>query len=244
MQQKVIKLGVSGALGKMGSRILTLASQDRDFKIALALERAGHPQANSSVAGLVVASSAEGIKDIDVLIDFSSPQATSEHVALCLACKKPLVVGTTGLSEAQKSEVSKAAQEIPIVFAPNMSVGVNLLYALVRRAAETLPSDYSVRMTEAHHIHKKDAPSGTAKWLQQLVCQLRKQEHVDIQSVREGEIIGDHEVVFDSPWDTIRISHSAKTRDIFAKGALAAAKFVVTKKKGLFTMTDVIGASR
>ncbi len=150
-----------------------------------------------------------------------------------------MVIGTTGLTDAQTKEIEVAANKLPIVFSTNMSIGVNLLFKLVKETAAKLSKDYSVRIIEAHHIHKKDAPSGTAKHLAAIVGNTGFKV-ADIKSIREGEIIGDHEVVFDSGVDTIRLSHSAKTRDIFAKGALAAAKWLVKKKPGLYSMQDVL----
>jgi 4-hydroxy-tetrahydrodipicolinate reductase len=236
----MIKLGVSGALGKMGNRILALASQDSDFKIMLALERLGHPLLGEKTAGIEVISHWEMIKDIDVLVDFTAPEATLEHLKHCLKFRKAVVIGTTGLLPQAKKEIAIAAKNIPIVFSPNMSIGVNLLFALTRQAAAQLTPEYKISMTEAHHIHKKDAPSGTAKFLAQMIKEERGEVDVDIRSIREGEIIGDHEVVFESPVDTLVLRHSAKTRDIFVKGALQAAKFIVKKKTGLFGMADVL----
>lgn len=236
----IIKLGVSGAFGKMGSRIISLASQDRDFKVVVALERMTHPEIGEKIAGVEVTSALDSIKGVDGLIDFSTPEATLEHIAQCVKFKKAIVIGTTGFSEEQKKAILKASKNIPIVFSPNMSIGVNLLFELVRQAAAQLPQDYKASMSEAHHIHKIDAPSGTAKFLAEIVKGEREQQDVPIKSIREGEIIGDHEVIFDSPWDTIKLSHSAKTRDIFAKGALEAVKFAVNKKKGLYSMADVL----
>jgi len=240
----MIKLGVSGALGKMGGRIITLASADPDLKVVLALEKLGHPLLGEKVAGLNVVSDHEKIKDIDCLIDFTTPDATLEHIKHCLKFRKAVVIGTTGFLPQAKQEIALAARKIPIVFSPNMSIGVNLLFELVREAAAQLTPDYKISMTEAHHSHKKDAPSGTAKFLAQIVKEERGDIDIDIRSIREGEIVGDHEVVFESSWDTIKLSHSAKTRDIFVQGALQAAKFVAKKKSGLFGMADVLGNTR
>jgi 4-hydroxy-tetrahydrodipicolinate reductase len=224
----------------MGQRILSLASEDKGLKIALALEYAAHPGLGQSTFGVPVTGDKERVKGLGGLIDFSTIDGMLEHVDACLRHKVPMVIGITGLSGDHINVLRRASKKIPIVFSPNMSIGVNLVFALVREAASRLPKDYLVSMTEAHHVHKKDAPSGTAKHLAQIVRAARAQASIDIKSIREGEIIGDHEVVFDSPWDTIKISHSAKTRDIFAKGALEALKFVARKKKGLFAMSDVL----
>jgi 4-hydroxy-tetrahydrodipicolinate reductase len=236
----VIKLGVSGALGKMGQRILTLAAKDKDFRITLPLERPGCPGLGIDCFGVPLVSDPALIEGCNGLIEFSSIEATLDHLAYCAKFKKPIVIGTTGFSETDQKKIRAAAKKVPVVFSPNMSIGVNLLFGLVREAASKLPSDYTVTMTEAHHVHKKDAPSGTAKFLAGIVRQERGQEEVSIKSIREGEIIGDHEVVFKGPHDVIRMSHSAKTRDIFAKGALEAMKFAVRKKNGIFNMSDVL----
>ncbi len=236
----MIKLGVSGALGKMGKRIIALALSDKTFRVSLALEKSGFLFADTGGSGLKIESSPELIKEVSVLIDFSSIEATLEHLEYALKFKKAVVIGTTGFSEQQKKIIQAAAKKIPILFSPNMSIGVNLLFALVRQAAGLLSKEYKANITEAHHVHKKDAPSGTAKHLADIIYAERKGGEVGIKSIREGEIIGDHDVVFESPWDTIKLVHSAKTRDIFAKGALEAAKFIVKKKKGLYGMEDVI----
>lgn len=235
-----IKLGVSGAMGKMGQRILELAGNDPEMRISLALERLTHPEIGTKIAGVEVVSDKELIRDVDGLIDFSSVDGTLDHLRHCVKFKKPIVIGTTGFSEDKKKEIEEASRAIGVVFSPNMSIGVNLLFELTRQAARALPGDYRVSMTEAHHVHKKDAPSGTAKFLADIVKQERRLDDVAIRSIREGEIVGDHEVVFESPWDTITVSHRAKTRDIFARGALTALKFVVKKKHGLYTMADVL----
>jgi 4-hydroxy-tetrahydrodipicolinate reductase len=232
--KKIITFGVSGALGRMGQRILALSVEDPRLKIGLCLERADHPEQGRDCFGVKVTSDLALVKTLDGLIDFSSIEATLSHAEACGKFRCPMVIGTTGLGEGERRRIKAASQRVPIVFSPNMSIGVNLLFALVREAASKLPGGYMVAMTEAHHIHKKDAPSGTAKYL----------ADIDIRSIREGEIVGDHEVVFESPWDTIRLSHSAKTRDIFALGALAALKFIVGKKPGLYSMTDVLAAKK
>ncbi len=244
MRPKTIKLGVSGALGKMGQRILALAAQDKDFVLALALERPEHPQIGSTTQGVCVSADTKAIAGVDGLIDFSSPAATLEHVGLSVQAGRPLVIGTTGLTAEDQKVVRDAARKVPIVFSPNMSVGVNVLFGLVAQAAGQLPEGYAVRLREIHHVHKKDAPSGTAKRLAQIVKDRRPSGEVPIESVREGEVIGDHAVVFESPWDTVTLTHSAKTRDIFALGALEAMKFAVAQRPGLYDMADVLGIKR
>ncbi|MCM8779149.1 MAG: 4-hydroxy-tetrahydrodipicolinate reductase [Candidatus Omnitrophica bacterium] len=234
----MIRLAVSGACGKMGSRIIDLASKEKDFQLTVLLEAKGHQKIGSIVYGVKISDNPEEIKNGDCLIEFTNPLATIEHLNICVKYNKAMVIGTTGLSEEEKMKVKDASRYIPIVFSPNMSVGVNLLFRLVREAASLL-SEYNVRIIEAHHIHKKDAPSGTAKMLAEIIKRQTGKEVKDIKSIREGEIVGDHRVIFDSPYDTIELFHSAKTRDIFAKGALIAARFVVRQKTGLFDMEAV-----
>jgi 4-hydroxy-tetrahydrodipicolinate reductase len=240
----MIKLGVSGALGKMGGRILALAAKDEDFQVVLALERISHPEIGTKVSGLDVVSSLDAIRQVDGLIEFTSPEATLEHLSYAAKYKKAMVIGTTGFTEGQVAKIVLSAKSIPIVFSPNMSIGVNLFFELVREAASRLPQEYKVRMSEAHHVHKKDAPSGTARLLLDLLRRERRQQEIDIKSLREGEIIGDHDVIFEGPLDTLKFSHSAKSRDIFAHGALEALKFIVKKKSGLYAMADVLKRSR
>ncbi len=237
----MIKLAISGARGRMGQRITALAAEDKAFKIVALLENPQHPDANSQKNGLTISPDPSVMKKSNVLIEFTSPVATMEHLDAAQKFRIKMVIGTTGLNEIQIEQIKAASKRIPIVFSSNMSVGVNILFATARDLARRCAGRYQMRIVEAHHIHKKDAPSGTAKTLTQIIEQAAKDKVVDIQSIREGETIGDHEIIFESPVDTIKISHHAKTRDIFAAGALVAAKFLAKKSKGLFTMEDVLG---
>ena len=223
----MIKICVSGSKGKMGLRIMALAKDDSEFTVSGEFDVGGDPEA--------------GIKECDCLIDFTTPEATIQHLETCEKYKKAMVIGTTGFEHSQDAKIKEASRNIPIVFSPNMSIGVNVLFKMVEDAAKTLGSEYKVEILEAHHVHKKDSPSGTAKELSRIIK--REKGHVDvpIESVREDEIVGEHTVTFESPYDVIELTHSAKTRDIFAKGALEAAKFVAAKPAGLYTMKDVLG---
>jgi 4-hydroxy-tetrahydrodipicolinate reductase len=152
-----------------------------------------------------------------------------------------MVIGTTGLSGKQQEMIVDAALNIPIVLSPNMSVGVNLLFKMVADAAKALGREYHVEIIEAHHTEKKDAPSGTAKEIARIVKEYKGDSEIPVESIREEGIVGEHSIAFESDVDLVEITHSAKTRDIFAKGALKAAKFTVGKKDGLFSMRDVLG---
>lgn len=238
----MVKIAISGCAGKMGSRILSLSSEDKDLEAVVGIEQKLNPQVGAKIGTLKVSDNPNDIKVADVLIEFTSPEATVEHLDFAVRHKKALVIGTTGLTNEQIDRIKEASKKIPVVFSPNMSIGVNLLFRLVKEAAEKLSGDYKVNIVEAHHVHKKDAPSGTAKKLAQIIKDASGREVSDIKSIREGEIVGDHKVTFESPVDTIEISHSAKTRDIFAQGALTAAKFIAGKKPGLYDMQDVLEA--
>ncbi|OGX24851.1 MAG: 4-hydroxy-tetrahydrodipicolinate reductase [Omnitrophica WOR_2 bacterium RIFCSPHIGHO2_01_FULL_48_9] len=237
----MVKLVISGCYGRMGQRITHLACEDKVFQIAALLENPNHPSINEEFHGVKINSDANAIKGSDVLIEFTTPEATLENLRACVRNKVNMVIGTTGLLPEQIAEIEKASKKIAVVFSSNMSVGVNILFGLAKEAAAKAGPQYKVKIIEAHHIHKKDKPSGTAKTLAEFVQQGSGVPVTDIDSIREGEIIGDHEVILESPEDTIKIYHSAKTRDIFAKGALVAAKFLAKKEKGLFNMQDVLG---
>ncbi|HOX09768.1 MAG TPA: 4-hydroxy-tetrahydrodipicolinate reductase [Candidatus Omnitrophota bacterium] len=240
----MVKIAICGCAGKMGARILYFAEKDKQISVTLGLEAKGHPCVGSKMGSGEVSDNCDDVAQADVIIDFTSPEATMEHLDAAVRCGKAIVIGTTGLSDAQLAKIKEASAKIPVVQSPNMSIGVNLLFRLVKEAAEKLSGDYLVRMVEAHHIHKKDSPSGTAKKLAQIIKESSMKEVGDIKSIREGEIVGDHKVTFESPYDIIELSHSAKTRDIFAKGAIAAAKFVAGKKPKLYDMQDVLGAAK
>lgn len=237
----MIKLAVSGCLGRMGQRITSLALEDKSFKIVSLLENKDHPSLARSFLNIPVHTDSSTLKGAQALIEFTTPLATIEHLEICQKYKVKMVIGTTGFSSAQIQKIKKASKILPIVFSSNMSVGVNILFKLTKEAAAKLGTDYQVKIIEAHHVHKKDAPSGTAKTIAELIEQSSKRKVSDIQSIREGEIIGDHQIIFESAVDTLTISHHAKTRDIFAKGSLVAAKFLAKKQKGLFSMQDVLG---
>lgn len=237
----MIKLAISGCQGRMGQSIARLAFEDRDFNVTTLLEHKDHPKSGETVRGLQIHTVGSALQGSDVLIEFTTPQATLEHAQACAQYGVKMVIGTTGLDPQQIQEIKKASEKIAIVFSSNMSVGVNILFKLTEMAASKTGQLYTINMTEAHHIHKKDAPSGTAKTLAELAERAAGVTVQDIQSIRAGEIVGDHTITFESKEDVITISHHAKNRDIFAKGALVAAKFLAGKNKGLFTMQDVLG---
>ncbi len=237
----MIKLGVTGACGKMGRRILELAGLDKDFEIALALEKKGTPLIGREFGKLKISSNLDGLFLVDVLIDFTLPDAVEEHLNYVAKYKKALVLGTTGLSDAQKSKVEEVSRVVPVVFTPNMSIGVNVLFSILPEIASRLGPEYSVEIVEAHHKAKKDAPSGTARKMAEVITQVTKKD-IPSHSIRMGDIFGDHTVIFCGNSERIEIKHQAHSRDLFAVGALKAAKWVSQKPAGLYSMQDVLSS--
>jgi len=235
----MIKLGIAGACGKMGRRIYELASQDKELEVGLALEKKGTPLIGKEMGRLKVSSNPDGLFLVDVLVDFTSPAAADEHLDYVAKYKKALVLGTTGLTEAQINKVDEVSRIVPVVFSPNMSIGVNVLFSILPDIAKRLGADYSVEIVEAHHQAKKDAPSGTAKKMAEVITQAT-QKNVPVHSIRLGDIFGDHTVVFCGNSERIEIRHQAHSRDLFAVGALKAVKWVFDKPAGLYSMQDVL----
>jgi len=235
----MIKLGITGACGRMGRRIYELAGLDKDIEVALALEMKGTPLIGKDLGRIKVSSNLDGLFLVDVLVDFTLPEAVDMHLDYVAKYKKALVLGTTGLSDAQKNKVEEIARIVPVVFTPNMSVGVNVLFSILPEIAQKLGPDYSVEIVEAHHKAKKDAPSGTAKKLAEVISQVTK-KNVPIHSIRLGDIFGDHEVVFCGNSERIQIKHQAHSRDLFVVGALKAVKWIFGKPAGLYSMQDVL----
>jgi len=235
----MIKLGIAGVCGRMGRRIFELASQDREFELMLALEKKGTPMIGKDIGKLKISSSPDGIFLIDVFVDFTIPEATEVNLDFVARYKKALVLGTTGLSEEQIKKVEEISKVVPVVFSPNMSIGVNVLFTLLPEIAKRLGPDYNIEIIESHHKAKKDAPSGTAKKFGQILADSVKKE-IPIHAIRLGDIVGDHTIIFCGNSERIEIKHQAHSRDLFALGALKAAKWVMGKPPGLYSMQDVL----
>lgn len=235
----MIKLGVLGAGGRMGKRIIELASGDKELEVILALERKGHYLIGKNIDKVKISSTSDGIFLTDAIIDFTVPEASLENLAYCLQYKKPLVLATTGFSQEQTVKIHDAAKVIPVVFSPNMSIGVNLLFGVVGEIARRLGPGYDIEMVEAHHKAKKDAPSGTAKKLAQVIAD-ETGRNIPVHAIRAGDIVGDHTIIYAGMGERIEIKHQAHSRDVFALGALKAAKWVANKGAGLYSMQDVL----
>jgi len=182
------------------------------------------------------------MRNCDVAIDFSHAGATTETCRAALQHRKPLVVGTTGHSTEQRSTIEETAQSLPIVFASNFSIGVNVLFWLTRKAFDQLGGNFDVAIVETHHKMKKDAPSGTAKTLAEVLKATKKTKgEIPIQSIREGDVVGEHTVIFSGPGERLELTHRAASREIFARGALRAAEWIVSQPPGLYSMLNVLG---
>jgi 4-hydroxy-tetrahydrodipicolinate reductase len=263
----MIKLAIAGVCGRMGSAILKLALSDPEFQVAAALERKGHPMVGKGLdAALPGVASACDIGDdlarvidlVDVIVDFTEPASTLEQFRLAAARRKAMVIGTTGFSQTALHEISGTA-DARVVMSPNMSIGVNLMFDLVRRAASALTADYDVEILELHHKWKKDAPSGTAVRLRHIIEAARpstpsfqvsgregmvgerKPGEIGVLAIRGGDIVGEHTVFFAGLGERLEITHRAASRDNFARGALLAAKWLFPQPPGIYDMKDVLG---
>ena len=225
-----VRVTLIGARGRMGQTIVDLARNDPKIEIV----------AQCDLGDAIEAA----IENCDVAIDFSNSGAIEEISRAALQHRKALVVGTTGHSKEQRELIEKAAKSLPIVFASNFSVGVNVVFALTRRAAEILGSEFAPQIVETHHKMKKDAPSGTAKTLAEILKQQLKIDEIPTESIREGEVVGEHTVSFVGPGERLELTHRAGSREIFARGALRAAQWIVGKPAGLYSMQDVLGIAR
>jgi 4-hydroxy-tetrahydrodipicolinate reductase len=260
------KLVVVGPMGRMGSAIIRELGQSGTEMLAAALCRGGSDAVGKNAGAVVgiqnaggpVVDGLDGI-EFDVMIDFSAPDAVGKHIEMCTAHKAGIVIGTTGLDESQNSEISDAARQIPVLYAANTSIGINLCVALVELAARVLGSTTDIEVVEAHHRHKADAPSGTALLLGETAAAAvgtsldqsgvfaregntgeRQPGTIGFSVVRGGNIAGEHSVMFIGENERIEITHRAADRKIFAQGAIRAAQWLSNREPGLYSMQDVL----
>jgi 4-hydroxy-tetrahydrodipicolinate reductase len=264
----MVKIAVSGAAGRMGQRII-VAVNEAGCELSGALERPGHDLVGQD-AGLIAGCGPLGVKisddlnavveGCDVLIDFTTPKVSLKNLEVCGLKKKAIVIGSTGFSPEERDLAKELALDIPVIIAPNMSVGVNVCFKILKDIAKTLGDDFDVEIVELHHNKKKDAPSGTAVRMGEVVAEAlgrdydkvarccregivgeRTKEEIGMQTVRGGDIIGEHTVYFIGMGERIELSHRAMTRDMFSRGSVRAAKWVVGQQPGIYDMQDVLG---
>lgn len=264
----MIKVVIAGAAGRMGCRLVSLVRDSTALALAGALEGKSHHAlgedageiAGSGRAGVPITENLAALMERgEVVVDFSSPQATLEHLRIVAQHRRAMVIGTTGFSPPELDELKELAHQVPCVFSPNMSVGVNLIYKVIGEMAKTLGDEYDIEVIEAHHRLKKDAPSGTALKIAEVLAQAvnrdlnevgvyarkgligeRTKGEIGIQTIRAGDIVGDHTILFGGMGERIEVTHRASSRDTFARGALRAARWVVRQPPGLYDMMDVL----
>lgn len=263
-----LKIGIVGAGGRMGRQLIQAVQQAEGVILGAAFERKGSSLIGSD-AGELAGIGANGVKvsdnlaaeadKFDLLIDFTRPEGTLDHLAFCVAHQKAMVIGTTGFDEAGKQAIKAAAEKIGIVFASNYSVGVNLVFKLLEKAAKVMGDYCDIEVIEAHHRHKVDAPSGTALSMGEHIAKTlgrdlkthgvfaregitgeRKRDEIGFATIRAGDVVGEHSVWFADEGERVEIAHKASSRMTFANGAVRAAKWLKTKQSGLFDMTDVL----
>jgi 4-hydroxy-tetrahydrodipicolinate reductase len=264
-----VRVAVAGASGKMGGRLVHLVHQSDDMELAGGLERPGHPSLGKDL-GEVVGLGMIGVPlvddlnalvpKIDLLFEFTIPEASLEHLRVMANHGKAMVLGTTGFTAAQLVEVQTLALNMPLFMAPNMSPAINVMYKLITDAARLLGADFDVEIVEAHHRFKVDAPSGTAVRMAEVLAQTldrdlekvgvygrkgivgqRKDEEIAVLSIRAGDLTGDHTVMFGGIGERLEIIHRTQSRDAFGRGALRAARWIVQQKPGFYDMQDLLG---
>ncbi len=259
------RIGINGAAGRMGQRLVCLAKDDPALHVVAALDFPKHPRLGEDIGDIcgvgplgvpLAATLPDGLL-IDVMVDFSAPAGTLAVLPVCTARRLPLVVATTGFEHDQKAEIEAAAHETAVLFSPNMSLVVNVLFALCRQAATMLKGrDFDVEIIERHHRYKKDAPSGTAMHFARIIQEVmggdlrhgregltgeRPPGQIGMHALRVGDDVGRHNIIFGTLGETLELVHEGNTRDSYAKGALEAAKFLAGKPPGRYSMGDVLG---
>jgi 4-hydroxy-tetrahydrodipicolinate reductase len=262
-----MKLAIAGASGRMGRMLIEAALAESDMSVGAALDRADSPDLGRDcgeflgrATGARVTSDLTALAGCDVLIDFTRPEATLKHLDACVAAGVNAIIGTTGFDEAGKAAIRRASERIAVVFSPNMSVGVNATFKLLELAARVLQPGYDIEIVEAHHRHKVDAPSGTALKMGETIAAAqgraladvavyareghtgeRKAGSIGFATVRGGDIVGDHTVLFAGTGERIEITHRSTSRATYAAGSMRAARFLAGHRQGLFDMFDVLG---
>ncbi len=263
-----LPIAVAGASGRMGRMLLEAILASGDAQVAGALDVPGSPALGSDATAflgrdsgvLVTSDLQQGLQNAQYLIDFTRPEGTLAHLAVCRQLGVKMVIGTTGFTEEQKAQIAEAAQDIAIVMAPNMSVGVNVTLKLLDMAARALSTGYDIEVIEAHHRHKVDAPSGTALKMGEVIASAlgrdlkdcavyaregvtgeRDPSSIGFATIRGGDIVGDHTVLFAGTGERIEITHKSSSRATYAQGSMRAVRFLAQQKTGLFDMFDVLG---
>ncbi|MFQ3594459.1 MAG: 4-hydroxy-tetrahydrodipicolinate reductase [Gemmataceae bacterium] len=259
------RIAIQGAAGRMGQRLIALGREDPQLELVAALESPCHPKLGQDIGelcgigaiGVPLTAKLDTDVRVDALIDFSAPAGTLAILPVCIARRLPIVVATTGFEPHQKAEVEAAAHETAVLWSPNLSLSVNVLFDLCRRTATLLKGrDFDIEIVERHHRYKKDAPSGTAMQFAKIIQDVqggtirhgregltgeRPRDEIGMHALRTGDNVGEHTIIFSALGETLELVHKGTSRDSYARGALAAAKFLAGKPPGRYAMSDVLG---
>ncbi|MEW6482379.1 MAG: 4-hydroxy-tetrahydrodipicolinate reductase [bacterium] len=254
----MIKVIILGAAGRMGSSIARIASEDSQIRITGLVEKKGHPMIGANLYGCEISNELlDVINKGDCLIDFTSPDSLREHIDIAKENERAMVIGTTGLSKDQMAHMKRASKHIPILYSSNMSFGMNVIFKILPQISKLL-SSFDLEIIEAHHKHKLDSPSGTAKRLYEILAESRgydieraavhgrngkkkkEDNEIGVMSLRVGDVVGDHTIIFGGSGERIELTHRATSRDVFAYGAIRAAKFIVHKEPKLYSILDLL----
>jgi 4-hydroxy-tetrahydrodipicolinate reductase len=253
----MIRVIVNGACGRMGGAVIEEIALDEDLELTGAVESPGHPRLDGTVYGITVTDTTKSVLErCDVAVDFTNPEASLAFISDCATAGKAAVVGTTGLTPEQLEAACSHAARIPLLISPNMSLGVNLIFKLVSIAAAALP-DFDAEVLEIHHNRKKDSPSGTAARIAEVLASVhpdttvmhgrqgivgpRRSQEIGMHSLRGGDVVGEHTIIFAGEGERVELTHRAHSRRTFARGTIRAIHFINGKKPGLYTMNDVLG---
>jgi len=260
----MLQIIVCGACGRMGKKVIDAVFQEKETKLIGAIEAPNHPSIGKVIKGIELTSNLERIIQKDaVIIEFTTPKASINHLNIAEKRGIPIVIGTTGFTEEEEAKIKESSLNIPILLSPNMSIGINLLFNLIGEITYLLGKDFDKEIIEFHHRHKKDAPSGTAKKFAQIIAEAegkrlsevgvygrkgkigeRSKEEIGIHAVRGGTIVGEHKIIFAGNEEELEITHRAESRYIFAQGALFGAKFIAKQKNGFYTLRDALKVRR
>ncbi len=254
-----MKAIISGAGGRMGRALMESAKDFPEIEVVALWEKTGHPALGKKIGGITVSPSGENIPEAEVIVEFTSPRASLEHLSIAREKKISMVIGTTGFSPAEREEIREAGKTIPILFSSNMSFGMNLLFHILEEISKKLPPDYEAEIVEMHHRHKKDAPSGTALTLGEIIASARgknlsevavfgregktgerNREEIGIHALRGGSVVGEHRVIFATEGERLEFVHTAESRLSFARGAWRGALWLTHQPPGLYSFRDII----
>ncbi|MEO0088537.1 MAG: 4-hydroxy-tetrahydrodipicolinate reductase [candidate division WOR-3 bacterium] len=236
----MIKVILIGALGKMGRVLGEVINKEKDMQIIYGIEKENHPDLNKHFYdGYLLSKLEKVINECDICVEFTNPQATLEHLEIIKKAKKPFLIGTTGFTKEEMEILKSAGKEIPLLYSSNYSFGINFIFKILKEIIKILPDNYDITLIETHHKEKKDAPSGTAKRMVEIIKE-RKDKEIKTISLRFGDIIGKHTLIFATNGEVIEITHNALSRFAFANGVIYGIRFLIKQKSGFYLFEEII----